>query len=223
MAAVSAILFSVCRSVCTAHLSAPSSKQILRERERKMLCSSALLQLGGLPSTCEPDIWARIQVRVQTEARRNGGTVLVIGANTGPGPGRVQGGTQVRGSDPVFEWLAGSQADALDKVLVEPMPHIVPALRHNIRSMPRARVVMAAVAEANGQLPMFCLGADNSNATTSTGVLRLSALARRASVPDWVAGTCSLSRERLFSTQDFCARNRHRLVVVLLVQCVAGA
>ena len=105
-------------------------------------------------------------------------------------------------------WLAGSDARKLDKVLVEPMPHILRALRFNIRQIPRARAIGAAVADTNGWLPMFCLGASNLS-TASPGVVQLSEKAQQGGVPNWVSGTCSLSRERLFSTRDFCARNRY--------------
>ena len=109
--------------------------------------------------------------RVSAEARlAGGGTVLIVGANSGPGPGR--------GSDPAFMWLAGSDARKLDKVLVEPMPHILRALRFNIRQIPRARAIGAAVADTNGWLPMFCLGASNLS-TASPGVVQLSEKAQR--------------------------------------------
>ena len=163
-------------------------------------CTGLLVAVVML-SRCPPDAWTQMLDRVSAEARlAGGGTVLIVGANSGPGPGR--------GSDPTFMWLAGSDARKLDKVLVEPMPHILRALRFNIRQIPRARAIGAAVADTNGWLPMFCLGASNLS-TASPGVVQLSEKAQQGGVPNWVSGTCSLSRERLFSTRDFCARNRY--------------
>ena len=150
---------------------------------------------------CRADVWTRLQADIQAAPTPGNGTVLVIGANTGPGP-------TARGSDPMFAWLATSQADSLDKVFVEPMPHIFPVLKHNIQQIPRARAVAAAIANTDGHLPMFCLGVSTANISTAEEV-HLSEEAQRARVPEWVVGTCSLSRDRFFSERDFCARNRH--------------
>lgn len=87
---------------------------------------TGLLAAVIMLSKCPPEAWTQMLDRVSAEARlASGGTVLVVGANSGPGPGR--------GSDFTFLWLAGSDASKLDKVLMEPMPHILRALRFNIR------------------------------------------------------------------------------------------
>ena len=68
----------------------------------------------------------KITAALREAAKRNrGGNAVVIGANTGPGPGGV---------DPMFDWLSGNQAASLlDKVFfVEPVPLIFRILQHNL-------------------------------------------------------------------------------------------
>ena len=141
----------------------------------------------------------RIAAEVAAEVKRGGGgTAVVVGANTGPGPG---------GTDPMFKWLASDKAGAvLDKVFfLEPLPIIFRALQQNLRSVPKAIGLNVAVANASGVLNMYCLGIANDLGTTPGGqlVLKTSDAAMRLGVPNYATETCSLTRERLFSPSDF--------------------
>lgn len=127
-----------------------------------------------------------------------GGTALVIGANTGPGPG---------GTDPMFKWLASAEAaSALDNTFfIEPVPVVFRVLQHNLRQLPRAQGLNVAIANQSGTLNMYCVGLAERVSETQNGGLQLSISdeAARLGVPGWAMETCSLTRGRLFSAKDF--------------------
>ena len=129
-----------------------------------------------------------------TQLSATNGTVLIIGANTGPGPGAV---------DPMFKWLNSRTAAHLDKIFVEPMPNIFRALESNIAAMPRATAINAAVSSVSGHQTMYCAGLANDS-------VKLVAMAESATALNpmkWWTGTCSLARARLFNGYDFGAQN----------------
>ena len=136
--------------------------------------------------------------------RHGGGNVVVIGANTGPGAG---------GADPIFDWLNSTKAGKLlDKIVyVEPLPVIFRVLQHNLQHAEHAVALNLGIANTSGTLDIYCLGLDQDVSATATGqapTLRISQEATRLGVPGFATMTCSLNRERLFSTTDFARSGR---------------
>ena len=149
----------------------------------------------------------KITAALREAAKRNrGGNAVVIGANTGPGPGGV---------DPMFDWLSGNQAASLlDKVFfVEPVPLIFRILQHNLLKARHTVPLNFGIANESATLDIYCLGlatedeASNS-ASNKPPTLRLSEEAAKLGVPGWATMTCSLNRGRLFSTSDFARGGR---------------
>lgn len=172
-----------------------------------MLLAAPLITLAWLPPTIVRSKWPAcgksfkesIATNIHDAAKRNGGgTAIVIGANTGPGPG---------GTDPMFKWLAGSDANTvLDRILfVEPVPIVFRVLKHNLKRVPRAVGLNVAIANQSGTLNMYCVGLSDSLSETRSNGLQLttSQEATRLGVPGWATETCSLDRARLFSAKDF--------------------
>ena len=139
-------------------------------------------------------------------------TSLIVGANKGATTG--DGVT----TDPAFTSLLRDVRFALwSKVFVEPIPSIYAALKANIAATGTHKVavaVNAAVTDRDSRLPMFCwkLDADGNIDYAAFAALGLKA-------HSWMAGTCSLSKERLFSAYDFsvfsslAASDRERLLL----------
>lgn len=135
------------------------------------------------------------------------GTALVIGANTGA--------TNLN-NDPFFRMLNSSDAAHIRKVFVEPIPAFFRALEVNLRTMPNAVAVHAAihdfsedgsdgtgsdqrggVHEAFHEVRMFCLVEPDTGSVPSLGNFTGASKPKR-----WWAQICSLDRERLFSFAD---------------------
>ena len=124
-------------------------------------------------------------------------TSLIVGANKGATTG--DGAT----TDPAFTTLMGDARFALwSKVFVEPIPSIFAALQANIATSagaPKLAVaVNAAVSDRDARLVMYCWKLD---AEGNVDYAAFSALGMTAY--SWMAGTCSLSKQRLFSAYDF--------------------
>ena len=88
--------------------------------------------------------------------QHHSGTVLVIGANEGKLP-----------NDPTFAALESSALAHLNKVFVEPIPRLFRVLESNIRTVPRATAVNAAISDSrDGRgLDMYCLEAPKKRRT----------------------------------------------------------
>jgi len=124
-------------------------------------------------------------------------TSLVVGANKGATTG--DGAT----TDPAFTSLMGDARFASwSKVFVEPIPSIFAALQANIAksagALDLAVAVNAAVSDHDARLVMYCWKLD---AEGNVDYAAFSALGMTAH--SWMAGTCSLSKQRLFSAYDF--------------------
>ena len=120
---------------------------------------------------------------------------LVVGANKGATTG--DGVT----TDPTFHTLMTNRHfSRWKKIFIEPVPPIFSVLQSNVAKFadPQAHVVNVAVTGNPGAVEMFCwkLGPDGNvdyNAFDRLGVKAFS----------WMAGTCSMNKQRLFSHYDF--------------------
>jgi FkbM family methyltransferase len=108
----------------------------------------------------------------------NIGTALVIGANTGD-----------VFTDPAFAALNTSACAHAEKVFVEPIPSLYYKLVENIRHMPHAHAVRAAVTDDSMAtiLPMFCLFDPEDHTSLRVG----------GRAKEWWNQICSLDPERL--------------------------
>jgi len=103
----------------------------------------------------------------------DGSLAVIIGANKGAVL-----------NDPSFAAL--SQLHAVHKIFVEPIPYLFRELEQNIRGMPNATAVNAAISSGGkGSIDMFCVMDPNTGAVNSTGV------------PFFANQVCSIHRERL--------------------------
>lgn len=140
--------------------------------------------MSTLMPTCTGGLEARI---VTALTMHKEGAAVIIGANTGS-----------TFTDPSFAALNSSTCAHLDKVFVEPIPSLFHALTRNIRQMPGARAVQAAVTddETARTLPMYCLfdptGDDVEKPTALTGT---SIPQRRQKA--WWNQVCTLDATRL--------------------------
>ena len=143
----------------------------------------------------------RIVLTVGAAAKRSGGgNALVVGANTGPGPGGV---------DPTFNWLVSKAAGQLLQkvVFVEPVPAIFRALQRNLLQAHASNAIPLnlGIANESGTLNIYCLGLTEDAANRGVGI---SDEAAKLGVPGWATGTCSLNRDRLYSKSDFSRRGK---------------
>lgn len=121
---------------------------------------------------------------------------LVIGANKGSKTGAGDS------TDPSFFTLMQHESfKNFNKIFVEPIPPIYRELQKNVDKFndPRAHVINAAIVDHNHNLlEMYCwkLMPDGNTDMAAFAALNLKA-------HEWMAGTCSLSKDRLFSAYDF--------------------
>ena len=101
-------------------------------------------------------------------------------------------------TDPIFDALNDSACARADKVFVEPIPALYRKLERNLRAMPRAVAIQAAIStrtNRSSELPMYCL-IDPESAEIDSARLK-SELHHRVKI--WWDQICSLSRDRLFA------------------------
>jgi len=127
------------------------------------------------------------------------GTALIVGANIGAVP-----------NDPSWKALASPTFNHIDKVYVEPHPGLFKQLTKNVKSMPRARAIRAAVTDAAGPMKIYCLGLDENGdetpeARTTPGFQMF-----------W-SQICSGSRDRLMSKYDVKKNRRINVNLSALV------
>jgi FkbM family methyltransferase len=122
-------------------------------------------------------------------------SALIVGANKGSSTG--DGAT----TDPTFNSLVSdSRFSHWNKIFVEPIPSIFAELKKNIikSGAHNAFAVNAAVMRNESRLTMYCwkLKDDGNINYTAFSSLGLEAFS-------WMAGTCSLNKQRLFSQYDY--------------------
>jgi hypothetical protein len=120
---------------------------------------------------------------------------LIIGANKGSTTGDGDS------TDPTFKMLlSDSQFTKWNKIFVEPVPSIYSELTKNVEKTGalHAYTVNAAVTTTESRVFMYCwkLGNDGNVDYNAFSILGLKA-------HSWIAGTCSLNKQRLFSQYDF--------------------
>jgi FkbM family methyltransferase len=112
------------------------------------------------------------------------GTILVIGANTGPSDS----------SDPSWEYL--KSADHFHKIFIEPIPSIFLKLKENVvvNGVQNATFLNVAIATRVGEtnMTLYCI---------------LDGL--RKDVPFWADQICSQSLDRLYSQKDILHKDKH--------------
>jgi FkbM family methyltransferase len=147
---------------------------------------------------------------LQMVSRTKNGTALIVGANVGA----------VK-NDPSWKALVSPNFDHLDKVFMEPHPGLFKKLEENVKKMPRAKAIRAAVTDVSGPMKMYCLGLNEN------GDLTPEAKATPGFNPFW-SQICTGSRERLLSKYDVMkdvaiSINISALVVELNVPTVTAA
>ena len=174
-----------CNSTCGCKPASEPTESLLHRFLSGPALEKAVLQMRIPSCDSRRPRWQQLA----EDALRDGGTALVIGANTGPG--------NVISNDPL--WAALKRNERAHKVFVEPIPAFFRALQANLRDMPRAVAVNAAISpgETSAELTMYCLVDPESGASPTLGK---AALQRKVKV--WWSQICSLSRERLFAKAD---------------------
>ena len=109
----------------------------------------------------------------------------------------------------MFNWLIGKASQRLlEKVVfLEPVPIIFRSLQRNLRHAHNAIPLNLGIANESGTFNMYCLGlTEDTTARKPNGEIRLSEEAVKLGVPGWATGTCSLNKDRLFSSTDLARK-----------------
>lgn len=136
------------------------------------------------------------------------GTALIVGANVGD-----------ISTDPSWRQFISRKFDHFDKVYIEPHPGLFKKLAQNIKTMPRAKALRAAVTDASGPMTLYCLGIDENGDLTPEA-------RDTKGFEEWWTQICSGSRDRLMSNYDVQLKqdtNITDLVVEINVPTISAA
>lgn len=158
---------------------------------KKSYCSSAKAKMGGDVLRTLGDVTESLMMPANF-------TAVIIGANKGAKTGDIET------TDPAFFTLMNEKSFKLwKKVFVEPIPSIYKELLANVKLFldGRAVVVNAAIVDqsyTNKYITMYCWKLDK-NGNINYDLFKSLGLR----VHGWMAGTCSLNKDRLFHSTDY--------------------
>lgn len=158
---------------------------------KKSYCSSTSSKKGG-------DVLNSLGDVAESLVLTNNLTAIVIGANKGAKTG------DIRTTDPAFfTVMNNTNFKSWKKIFVEPIPSIYKELLANVNMYhdSKAIVVNAAIVDQtyiNKYITMYCWKLDKNGNINYEGFKSLG-----LRVHGWMAGTCSLNKDRLFHSTDF--------------------